>query len=718
MALKAGQEALQKLYFDDSGIVRVALDQEFEQLASKEADVRTREGDIEIAGWFITEKLIESRKLLVLASAFRHDTAFERFNGRVLAFHNQLKEPIGEVIEMKIVPKQGIKGKVRIWRENPELLMRGIREGILSGFSIGFSIEKWSYDEKTEVITVTEGSFKELSVVNIGADKNATFEVLNALCDVNNTNDDTITVNIPKMGRSQTLAEGSKNETVTMDQLLLDNKPLQEHVRELRNALTALKEAQTQAKDELITKTELAERLQKISTSVSGIEEEIKVFKAENSAVSVRLAYKDYRSLIRDFIWLTDDDGNRLGHVAQRAYCLFQMPVDYDKMDGGYELKNLRDLYDATLLSDAMMRFKGRDRHSIHNLKLYKQLIKCTEKFDKDVALAMAAGNTGYGAEWIPEELSSEFNEYLRKQPSLANRFMLWNMPKGGSAKFPFQNGKAVVYKGGEALVDNAEEARKTNIATGAKTFTPDLFIGALVSSEEITEDAVLDMVQFIRAELSTALLEGLESAICNGDDSATHFDNAAGTTPYETYNVETCFKGIRKLGIANTRDIEVSSSTTGVNSLELVNFTDAKQDLGVAGLIPTNCINITGIKGRTLVQNALFKEDALGVLAFMISGTLPTIDGSEIFISGQYDELLSSAGIRDSTADEKHTSMCCVHKPSFRLASRRGVTLEFNKNVLTQQQQFVATARWDFGKISADAIQPVSEMINMQHTA
>ena len=100
-----------------------------------------------------------------------------------------------------------------------------------------------------------------------------------------------------------------------------------------------------------------------------------------------------------------------------------------------------------------------------------------------------------------------------------------------------------------------------------------------------------------------------------------------------------------------------------------------------------------------------------------MLSGTLPNIDGSEIYISGQYDEALSTAGIRDSGADVKHTSMCCVHKPSFRIAQRRGVTLESNKNILTQQQQFVATARWDFGKISADSIEPVSEMINMQHT-
>jgi hypothetical protein len=308
--------------------------------------------------------------------------------------------------------------------------------------------------------------------------------------------------------------------------------------------------------------------------------------------------------------------------------------------------------------------------------------------------------------------MSAEFSEILRVQPMLASKFITWLMPRGGSAKYPFQNGRAVVYKGGEALVDNAEEARKTNIATGVKTFTPTLFIGALVASEELTEDTILDMVAFVRKELATALLEGLESAVINGDDSATHFDNANGTTSYQTYNVETAFKGLRKLSIANY----VQAADT-VNGLVLSDFVAAKQKMAVAGLVPSDCIYVTGIKGKAAVQAALFAEDALGVLAFMLSGTVPNIDGSEVYISGGYNEALHSAGVADVTG-VKYTSMVCAHKPSFRIGQRRGTTLEFNKNILTQQQQFVCSARYDFGKVCADSIAPVASIIRMKHTA
>ena len=704
MALKRGLEILNQLR-DKSrpDMILASCDIEF-------VNVQTgKEGDIEIEGWFITEKLIESRMLIVRTNAFSHKEGMSLFNGRVLAFHDQLKEPVGEVTDMKMVKNKGIRGTIRIWRENSELFKRAISEKKLQAFSIGFAVDEWSFDEKTEILTVTRGRLKEVSIVNIGADSNAIFEVHDSLEDKNEQTTTTIE-------RGITLAEFDAEKAV--EKFMGTQEQLGAKVKELQDILNAVKETQTQDADRMITKGELADRMEKISTELDSIKVQVEETKASKTVADHRMAYTDYRAMITDFVWLTDDNGNKLGDIAQKAYCLFQMPVDYDNMEFGQELKNLRDLYDAMLIADAMTRYKGRDRYNIRNLQLFQQLVKKTEAFDKDVSLAMAGGNTGYGAEWLPQEMSSEFNEILRVQPMLASKFLTWNMSKGGSARYPFQNGVASVYKGGEALVDNAEEARKTNIATDNKLFTPDLFIGALVASEEITEDAILDMVAFIRSELAIALLEGLESAICNGDDAATHFDNADGTTPYETYNVETTFEGIRKLGIANARDIETSSASTGVNALELVNFTDAKQDMEVAGLRPDQCIYVTGIKGRTQVQQALYKTDALGVLSFMLSGTLPNIDGSEIYVSGQYCETLDSAGVQNSAEDTDHTSMNCIHKPSFRIAQRRGVSLEYAKNILTQQQQFVATARWDFGKVCASSIKPVAGMINIQHTA
>ena len=668
--------------------------------------------DILFEGYAVTDTLIEDRKLRIPHTAWKWDGAFDRYNGRVLGFHEQAAVPIGKIEKYEIRKDKGLYVHGRIFAENPPVMLRAVRERVLKSFSVGFQMIEWSFEEKTEILTVIKGQLKEVSLVNLPADPAAGFTIKNS--------DDNLTTHAITEG-SQRMAEPNK-EVIALQKLEEHQDTLGKKYEELSSIIATVRDDQRKFTDAVITKAELQDRMDKILGDVEKIAAEVKEAKQLADINNNRVAYTDYRSMLTNLSWLTDEQGNKVHDVEQRAFCLFQMPVDYKSMNAGHDLKNLRDLHDAVLFWDAIERFKqrGRSGYAIQKSKLFQQLMKETEKFDREVALAMAGGNTGYGYEWVPSELSTEFNEYLRTVPTLASKFETWIMPKGGSAKFPFQNGKAVVYKGSEALVDNATEARKTNVATGVKTFTPEVFIGALISSEELTEDSILDMVSFIRKELAMALDEGRESAIINGDDSATHFDNTV-ITHYQTYQVETSWKGLRKLGLASAnhyRDIEVSSATTGVGALEIVNFTDCKGDMGVAGIKPGDCIYVTGLKGRTQTQTALYKEDALGVLAFMISGTLPTIDGSEIYVSAQYDEQLTSAGIFDSNTDVKHTSMCCAHKPSFRLAQRRGVTVEYNKNILTQQQQFVATARWDFGKISADAIYPVSEMINIQHTA
>jgi len=701
MPIYSGESALVRLF--DTSLTGRVTDSDIN--LSDESST----GDILFSGYAVTDTLIEDRKFRIPYTAWTWKDAFKQFNGRLLGFHEDRSVPIGKIDNHEVVKDKGLFVDGRIFAENPPVLLRAVRERVLKSFSVGFKMEEWSFDEKSEILTVIKGSLKEVSLVNLPADPNAGFVIRNA-----NKDEMTITE------RSQTLSEVNK-ENVALEKLEQHQVTLGTRYEELSKIISTVRDEQRKFADAAITKEELQQRMDKILKDVEGIAEEVKQAKQLADINKNRVVYMDYRSMLTDWPWLKDDNGNKVHEIEQRAFCLFQLSVNYDKMQAGQELKNLRDLHDTVLFWDAIERHKNRGRagYSLQKAKIFQQLIRETDKFDHDIALAMAGGNTGYGYEWVPSELSSEFNEYLRIVPTLASKFETWIMPKGGSAKFPFQNGKAVVYKGSEALVDNATEARKTNVATGVKTFTPDVFIGALVSSEELTEDSILDMVSFIRKELATALDEGRETAIINGDDSATHFDNTISTV-YQTYNVETCWKGLRKLGLGSAsyyRDIEVSSSTTGVGSLEIINFTDCKGDMGVAGIKPADCVFVTGLKVRTQIHTALYKEDALGVLTFMISGTLPTIDGSEIYISAQYDEQLSSAGIRDSGADVKHTSICCAHKPSFRLAQRRGVTVEYNKDILTQQQQFVATTRWDFGKISADAIYPVSEMINIQHT-
>lgn len=514
-------------------------------------------------------------------------------------------------------------------------------------------------------------------------------------------------------------------ETLDIDAINSSQEALKTKHEELMGVHATLQETVDKLNGDMISKAEFTERVDRIAADLEKHAENLEVIRNASTVKAERFVYNDYRALLQGKDWLAHDDRTPFNDLECRGYALFQLPVDYDKMDHGQELKNLRDLHDAFLMCDAFNRYKGASsgRYKTETSIMYKQLRQGVELFDPKLAHAMAGGNAGYGTEWVPVETSAAFNEIARIQPTLSNKFQTWTMPVGASAYFPFQEGKATVYKGGEALVDNPVQARKTNAATGRKLFTPSMFIGALKCSEELTEDSIIEMVGFIRRELAVAILEGLDSAIINGDTTATHMDHAVGAGLYwQSYGVQTAFKGLRRLAVDDTMTFNAESYTTGtgVGTMEIHIALHAKALMGVLGVRSSECLFVTGVKGKTEVQTMWTVEDFTGnTLGMMISGDVPNMDGTPVFISGEYLEDLEDDGFGDTGDDtEKHTSLLCVHLPSFRIGQRRGVTIEMDKDILTQQQAFVATARYDFGKVCSTTLKPVACAINIQHTA
>lgn len=731
------------------------------QLTAENAFTReTVNGDVFIEGWATTETLNDNYQI-VKAKSFKWAGGLKLFNGRILAFHDQRKAPVGMVEKLKLVPGKGIWVRVRLFEEAGQLFLRNVEEGMLNAFSIGFRVNKYEYDEKKDIITFTECELLEISVVNIGANKEALFAVTNGIMEslpeaktpigytlsVEYDNDavlatwkystgtgDTAKPDTPddftntsvrskQMSKDELKAGDLDPILLRLDQGDTEKQELTKNIDAVKTLFAEFKTDREAVDAGFMTQTDAMAKFGRMQEDLTKLSESVeKGLNAVRFAQDESFQFSDYRSMLEGQCWLQNDDGTPYTELQYRAHALFQMPLNYEKHNRGQELQNLRNLGDAVVILNAQRSFMARNtgRYKLENEPLFKQLTKQVNKFDSVLANAMAGGNAGYGAEWVPEEMSAEFNEYLRIQPNLPNKFKTWQMPTGSSAKYPFQNGRAVVYKAAENLVDSGAQARKTNIATENKTFTPITFIGALVTSEVLTEDAVLNLVALIRNELATAILEGLESAIINGDTTSPHQDNAH-TTHYGTDRVETGILGLRAIAFddSNTVDIETLASGTGIHALEWANFRELKEMIGRASVMkPADSIWITGAKGQKAVQTALHDEVDYGMIQYLISGLLPTVDGSEVYISGMYNEQLESDGLgHASTTAGDHTSLLCVHKPSFLIGQRRGVTLEVAKDILTQQQQFVATARYDFGKISSSDLKPVSNGFNMQHS-
>lgn len=711
------------------------------RLASADSFTReTVDDDIILEGWFTTET-VNSSNQIVKAKAFKWDNGLKKFNGRVLAFHDQRKEPIGMVEKMKIVLSKGLWGRIRLFREAPASLKRAINEGVLNGLSIGFGVEEYTYDEKTEVMTFTRCILYEVSVVNIGANEEALFEVVHSimgeLADAPRHTFGVEENNKLLSQRSKHMADDKKMvvdpEYLQLDHYETEKQQIQSNIDEVKKMSVEIQEEQKKLRAGIVTKADFLTKMELMSKDLEKLARDIEIANnkmSQDKELVEHFTFSDHHSLLElgKYDWLKTHDGLPFNEVQYRAYRLFQMPVDYKAHSRGQELINLRNLHDAMLCVDRWHCYhsagqSGGGRYRIENQPLWNQFRKAVEPFDSVVAHAMAGGNAGYGAEWVPTEFSAEFNEFLRVQPNLPNKFKWWVMPTSGSGYYPFQNGRATVYLGGESLVDNAAQARKTNIATGQKLFTPKLFIGALVSSENLIEDSIIDMVTMIRQELTTAILEGLEDAIINGDTTAAHMDDVHTTTYTPAYSIRKAIDGLRHQAVADTAtyDSEVPSGDTALDALTINGIQYAINLMGVPGLDTANCLFITGLHGKEQFYQALIKEDVMGILPYLISGVLPPIGGVSTYISGMYEEAQDSDGFyNDGTAaaTSYHTSFLCVHLPSFRIAQRRGITLEMSKDILTQQQQFVATGRFDFGKVCASTLDPCVAGINCQWKA
>lgn len=148
-------------------------------------------GDIQIRGWLTTEKK-NAYDQIVHSSTFNWEGGLSRWNGRILNQHGQRfligggdNTPVGQITYNHIVDGEGFFGAGYIYNQAPELLQRSVRDGTINAFSIGFSLaddeDSVDYDEETDTLNIRKGYLHEVSLVNVGANDQALFEVLNSL---------------------------------------------------------------------------------------------------------------------------------------------------------------------------------------------------------------------------------------------------------------------------------------------------------------------------------------------------------------------------------------------------------------------------------------------------------------------------------------------------------------------------------------------------------
>jgi HK97 family phage prohead protease/HK97 family phage major capsid protein len=688
----------------------------------------------------------------ILAKAFLNTLSEFMENAVLLLNHDWRALPIGQVIEARVTEK-GLWVKCEIVLDLPMGSAAAIliKRGILKTFSIGFRVVKWEKDEDSNRRVITELKLYEVSVVNVPANRFATFGISKeanktALSDeplqelviksfnLINNNYESISGDRHADGRkSKGVRKKMADMNITEIEKTVENflaqrqqtyfdalDKVKSDMQRLNSSMTSRAQMEKffsdrieDVKKGLASEDDLKAAMSNMKSDLDKINDQILKANLGIGVKKTRFIFKDIRDEME--LGVNDDEGVPLRDNALKAYKLFQAPVDYDKSEEGKLLLLARNLHDAVYLSHVYLSKRAGGYSGLRSLKSFRHLMDIVQVLDRDFAKALSTGATALGTEWVPTLMSAQMDDLYRLEPALDSYIPTWQMPSK-IAEYPIKSTGATCYIASEPASNNPDEIKKSEFATGKITFTAHDFAVAIAVSRDLIEDSIVAIVPQIREELVWALKEGFEDAIINGDLTSTHMDN--DTTASD--DVRKICNGLRSIAKDDSKEFDTQSTSAGVGDGTTAYH---EKDLmyllqlnGIMAIRPDEGMFVTGSKGYflTMMLTSVTDFSKWGMATTYATGALPTFLGRPIYVSGKVREDLDTTGVYTGS-NATHTHILHFNRRrGVKIGERRGILVDYEFNARTQQWTFVGTMRRDFQKMTASTRYPVSNGYNI----
>lgn len=325
-----------------------------------------------------------------------------------------------------------------------------------------------------------------------------------------------------------------------------------------------------------------------------------------------------------------------------------------------------------------------------------KFFARVRERYQKDADLqkALNTGTTAQGLELIPTGMSGRIIERINLRLGIASLFEQVPMPTN-PYKLPVDTGDASAYLITEVTTDTPTLAsnaiKATTPATGNFSFDAVGIGNRVRMSYDITEDAILNLTDYISRKIVEGQDIGVENAIINGDTTATHMDSdtTAATDPRKAW------KGLRYYGInANAGGVDFGNADPSLSLLGSIML-----EAGQYSAFPQQCVWIPSPKTYTKMRIADIGVQTVkdyGPQAVVLTGELGQWNGAPIIPSNYQRENLNASGVYDGATTDRG-AILYVFRPGFMMGVRRGVLLESARDIENQQSIIVASRRLHF---------------------
>ena len=171
----------------------------------------------------------------------------------------------------------------------------------------------------------------------------------------------------------------------------------------------------------------------------------------------------------------------------------------------------------------------GRKR-PVQQLAYWKQLASRYPEFVDAINKSIDTATSGEGSQWAPTLYSTDMQESVYDLTTVAAQFPRIRSPKQ-SWVLPFSPTGGTVYAAGESTTVDPANFTETTPVSASQTITAKKLMCRVPWSDEFDEESIVAAAPMFQAHTARLLAEAIDSAIMNGDTTATHMDTGKSFT-------------------------------------------------------------------------------------------------------------------------------------------------------------------------------------------
>lgn len=297
------------------------------------------------------------------------------------------------------------------------------------------------------------------------------------------------------------------------------------------------------------------------------------------------------------------------------------------------------------------------------------------------LAKSFGSGTPGSGQEWLATAVSSNFIEEYELERRLEGSMRQMPMPTSPFT-VPVQSSVTEA-----RLAAEKAQISDANFGTDSLILSAKKFGEFYCLPEELNEDSAPAILEVARREVIEAQERAIETALLNGDDSATHMDTdtAAGAADLAAKG----WKGLRKLALDNAAAATVDYGG-GISATKL---DEQRKLMGRFGINVRELAWLVSPSGYQQMQalDEVSTVEKFGPQATILNGALSAYRGIPIIVSEYVRDDLAASGVNTAPTDDK-TAVYLVNLRRFWIGIRRPIRVRLMQDLADYDRYLVSS--------------------------